>query len=326
VLAQVPAPEHGEGRIKLDVVVTDKAGKPVSGLDAKDFTLLDNNQPGKILSFQAIDGIVQKAHPPVEVILVIDTINFPMQSVAFTRQQIEKFLRQNGGHLAQPVSLFVLTNKGLNAQQPTSTDGNALAADLDHVSIPLRTIGGSAGDNGAGELFKLSIDSLNFIVRNEMTKPGRKLLIWSNSGWPLLNNQRNMSSPEARQQYFKLIVQLSNRLREARISVYSISSGETYSDAREYEGFLKGVKSPDKAGIPNLALRVLAIQSGGRILGPSNDMAGQMNSCIEDAGAFYSLSFDPPPAAQQNEYHDLKVQIGKPGLTARTSSGYYNQP
>jgi len=27
-----------------------------------------------------------------------------------------------------------------------------------------------------------------------------------------------------------------------------------------------------------------------------------------------------------HEYHDLKLQIDKPGLTAHTSRGYYNQP
>jgi len=45
--------EKKTGPIYLDVMVTDKAGAPVSGLELKDFTLLDNNQPGKILSFQA---------------------------------------------------------------------------------------------------------------------------------------------------------------------------------------------------------------------------------------------------------------------------------
>ena len=41
---------------------------------------------------------------------------------------------------------------------------------------------------------------------------------------------------------------------------------------------------------------------------------------------FYTLSFDPPYAAQPDEYHGLKVQIGAPGLSARTNTGYYDQP
>jgi hypothetical protein len=38
------------------------------------------------------------------------------------------------------------------------------------------------------------------------------------------------------------------------------------------------------------------------------------------------MSFDPPHATRPDEYHDLKVQIETPGLSARTNTGYYNQP
>lgn len=321
-----PSADGTEGRIRLDVVVTDKAGKPVSGLQMKDFTLLDDNQAATVRSFHAFNESDQKPDPPVEVILVIDTINFPIQIVAFTRQEIEKFLRRNDGKLAQPLSFLVLTNEGLDTQRAFSTDGKALAAEVSQFHGRLRTIGGAASVNGAIELFKVSVDALYSILNNEAKKPGRKLLIWSDGGWPLLDRQSTMSSPEARRQYFRMIVQLSTRLREARISVCSISTGETFSDALQYQGFLQGVKSPEKAGIPNLGLKVLALQSGGRVLGPSNDMAGQIDGCVRDASNFYSISFDPPRAEHADEYHDLKVQIDQPGLTARTSTGYYNQP
>ena len=56
----------------LDVVVTDKSGKPVAGLEQRDFTLLDNKQPQKIVSFQAVEGGTATADPPVEVILLVD--------------------------------------------------------------------------------------------------------------------------------------------------------------------------------------------------------------------------------------------------------------
>src|ERR1700722_8452956 len=50
------APSRGTGRrISIDVVVTDKSGKPVPGLQQQDFTLLDDKQPQPILSFHATD-------------------------------------------------------------------------------------------------------------------------------------------------------------------------------------------------------------------------------------------------------------------------------
>jgi VWFA-related protein len=94
----------------LDVVVTDKSGKPVSGLEQKDFTLLDNKQPRKIVSFQAVDGGTATADPPVEVILLVDSVNTEFTNVAIERKEIEKFLLRNGGALAQPVSMVFFSD------------------------------------------------------------------------------------------------------------------------------------------------------------------------------------------------------------------------
>jgi len=320
------APESRGGRIKLDLVVTDSLGKPVSGLAIKDFTLLDNGRPNRILAFDGFDGADQHGDPLVEAILVIDTLNLPIDQVIYMRQGVERFLRQNGGHLALPVSVFVLNKSGLGFQQPPSQDGNGLAAELGRHANTLSSVRPSEGANGEFELFKVSVDALNSIVNGERSKPGRKLLIWAGHGWPMLDLPGMESSPKTRQQYFAVIVQLSTRIREARMPVYSISSGHPGIDTFTHEAFLRGVKSPDKASIPNLALRVLAIQSGGRVMGPSNDVAGQIDDCIRDASAFYRLSFDPTRANSPNEFHELKVVVDQPGVTARTSSGYYNQP
>ena len=93
-----------------------------------------------------------------------------------------------------------------------------------------------------------------------------------------------------------------------------------------YEEYVKGVKKPSQAYFPNVDLRVLAVQSGGRVLVPSNDLAAEIESCVQDASAFYTISFAPPPADGPDEYHELKIRVGKPGLTARTNTGYYNGP
>jgi hypothetical protein len=48
--------DPNEGLIRLDVFVSDRAGKPIPGIERKDFTLLENGQPQKILTFHAYDG------------------------------------------------------------------------------------------------------------------------------------------------------------------------------------------------------------------------------------------------------------------------------
>jgi VWFA-related protein len=315
-----------EGRIHLDVVVTDQSGKPVSGLDLKDFTLLDNNQPAKILSFRPIDQTAHKAHPPVEVILLIDTLNETHQQVAYVRQEVARFLRQNDGHLTQPVSLFVLTSDGLDVQRLPSVDGNALAAKADQIDNAFRTVGRVGSVWGADDLFQRSVKTMTDIADAEAKKPDRKLLIWAGAGWPILDSPRIETSHQGQQQIYDVIVRLSTRLREARISAYSISFGTPVLGTYHYKDFLKGVSSALKATPPNLGLKVLAVQSGGLAVSPDNDLTAQINRCVQDAQAFYTLSFDPPRAAHADEYHDLKVLVGQPGLEARTRTVYYNQP
>src|ERR1700722_14996742 len=73
-------------QITLDVVVTDKSGKPVPGLQQQDFTLLDNKQPQKILVFGAVQS--GASDPPVEVVLVVDEVNTTFTNVSFERAQI----------------------------------------------------------------------------------------------------------------------------------------------------------------------------------------------------------------------------------------------
>jgi len=315
----------------LDVVVTDKSGKPVPGLAQKDFTLLDNKQPQKIVSFQAVEGAAAAADPPVEVMLLIDAVNTEFTNVAIERDQVEKFLRRNGGAFAQPVSLVFFTDSGTTGSI-SSRDGNAVIADLDRQPFGLRTIHRSQGVYGAYERINLSLNALGQIAGLEATKPGRKLLIWISPGWPLLNApgiEQNLTSKQ-KQELFTSIVALSDGLRQARITLYAVDPlGMTDAGGIrtvEYMGFSKGVKSARQTEYGHLALQVLATQSGGRVLNSSNDVAGEMATCVADASGFYVLSFDGLPGDGPNEYHALDIELDKPGLTARTRSGYYAQP
>jgi len=323
------SPITHEGRIHLDVLVSDSAGKPVVGLEPMDFKLLDNNQPARILSFRSFDGVNVKPNPPVEVILVFDTVNLPFQQISYTRQEIAKFLRLNGGHLAQPVTLMLLTEAGLRIQPRPSVDGNALVTVLDQIKGSVHTITSAMGSGGELERFQLSLRQMTAIAENEALKPGRKLLIWVGPGWPTLNSRSFTFSEKDQVHYFDAIVELSTKLREARMAVYSVAPINIESDGSRrfmYQDFLKSVVSPRQADTGNLALKVLVLQSGGRILGPDNNVAEQIESCIADANAFYTVSFNPPHADRTDEYRDLKVTVSQPGLTVRTSTGYYNQP
>jgi VWFA-related protein len=326
-----PQANGPDRQIRIDVQVTDKSGAPALGLRKEDFTVLDDKRPQNILSFQAVDrNAPTNADPPVELLLVIDAVNSSFQTVSYERSELKKFLLQNGGKLAQPTALIFFTDSGTQMQNGFSRDGSALAEMYDKFETGLRTVNRSQGFYGAAERFELSLKALNSLVAYEVPHPGRKLLVWFSAGWPLLTGPSIDYTRKDEERFFDMIVAASSEMRRADITLYSIDP-LGLADAGGvrigyYEEFLKGIKSPNKAVPADLSLQVLAVQSGGRVLNGSNDLAQEVAEAGADARAFYILSFEGARADAANEYHAINVTVDKPGVKVRTRTGYYAQP
>ena len=323
---QSPRSKPGGSPMYLDVVVTRKSGPPVSGLEQQDFTLIDNKLPQTITSFRALGGTAGR----VEVLVVVDAVNVDYEKVAYVRQEIEKFLRADGGHLPQPTALALFTDQGTQIQESLTTDGNALSAALDKYTVGLRTIRRTSQYADA-DRFNLSMQALRELASREAQRPGRKIILWVSPGWPLLSGPGavELLDSKEQQQLFANIVAFSTQLLQARITLYSVDPlGATESELRAnyYEEFVKGVKEPSQVVPGNLALQVIATQSGGLALDFNNDVVALLRQSLADTQAYYELSFDAPEADKPNEYHQLEVKVAKPGLTARTRRGYYAQP
>lgn len=314
----------------IDVAVTDKSGKPVPGLQQQDFTLLDNKQPQKIVSFRAIEAGTVIPDSPVQVILLIDEVNTTLTQVAVEREAIKKFLLRNGGELARPVAMLFFSDTGITIGNKPSQDGNAINAALDDKKSDLRTIGRAQGFYGADDRLNLSLRLLEKLADSEARVPGRKLVVWISPGWPILSGPGVELTTSQEQKLFSSVVRYSDSMRRARITLYAVDPLGTQDAGgfrtEDYKVYLKAVKKPGQTQFGNVALQVLADQSGGLVLNSSNDVAGEIAACDGDANAFYVLSFNGLPGDGPNEYHALEVKIDKPGLKARTRSGYYAQP
>ncbi len=321
-----------EGLIHLDVAATDRAGRPFSGLAAKDLTLLDNGVPRKIVSFEASNKAADENERLTEVVLVLDEVNASPVQFAVVKDETIRFLRQNGGHLAQPASVYWFTAAGLYATPNPTSDGNALAEDVAHHrsprelwKIPPDQDPRKATGTARYVLWDRGLQTLYSIAIERRGKPGRKALVWLGFGWPARGPLEHGDTA------FELLVELSTRTREARLVISQIWP-DPLSFNSDDPGYLAGLRTPselkelapEEASL-HFSLPVLARQSGGLVLDKS-DIVSAIRDCVEDAGEFYTLSFDPPHAAQPDEYHDLKVQMNAPGLSARTSTVYYNQP
>lgn len=329
-----PSQDAADHRLVLDIAVTDKSGKAVKGLEEKDFTVLDDGHPQKILSFQAVGGgavaaNVHSTEPPVKVILLVDEVNTDFSRVAYEREQIRQFLMQNNGRLMHPTLLLFFSDIGTQIQGSPTLDGDVLLALFDKHATALRSIVRSQGDYGELDRFQLSANTLKSLVTKEARQPGRKIVIWISPGWPILSSPQIELRLKDQLTLFSSVVGFSTALRQARMTLYSIDPVGVDAggvDANFYEQFLTPVTVPKKTQIGNLALQVIATQSGGLTLRTSNDMTSQINRCIADTDAYYSIAVDTTPSDQPNVYHAVTVKTATPGLTARTRTGYYAQP
>ena len=230
-------------RIYLDVVVSPTSGPPVSGLEQQDFTVLDNNVPQTLTSFEAVDGRQART----EVVLVIDAVNGDSRETAMEREEIGKFLKTNGGRLSYPTAVAILTDDGLKFREDFSQDGNAISTALGHTTIPLRVIDRDADRGGAAQCFQISFQGFADLLARERDRAGRKLILFVSPGWPPLFGLKNLRDARLREQVFGNIVEISTQLREGQITVDSVdpsAMGGTIAGLTDRKAYIEGVSKP----------------------------------------------------------------------------------
>ena len=318
-----PVSETDPHSITINVSVTDKAGEHIRGLSAGDFTLFDNKQPVKLTGFRALDT---KASPadPVHIVIVVDMINTGFDAVAREHVELEQFLKEDGGRLAHPTSIAIFSDSGIKVEQGSTSDGAALLAVLNKQGPELRIVGRNTGFYGAAERLEMSLNQLAQLSAFEAKQPGKKMILFISPGWPIFARAGDESDLKQRTWVFNTLVRLTNGLREANITLYTLDPFDLgRTDPFYYQAFLKPVQAVKNAEYPNLALQVLSEHSGGKVLIQGRDITGELNTAVRDANASYELTFAAAPGDRADEYHALQVQVDKPEAVVHTSAGYY---
>lgn len=280
-------------------------GAPVAGLTNQDFTLLDNGQAQKLVSFRATDGLSPSdpAYPEPQVILVIDELNLaPMQFEAADRAA-QDFQRENQGRRRPyTTTVYRVSQKGLFAPWGLI------------IKFP-------ESRHGCGSANNASLTALGKIVLEQRRMPGRKVMVWIGPGWPA---ELNAKCPSGLTDSFDWITEFSTRMREARIALYSASiwSSGDFIDS----GYTAAPKTAGAANPLHLSLQALALRSGGRVYNTGSDVTELINRCVADARVYYTLTFDPPPASAADEYHNIEIETARQGTIASTIAGYYDEP
>lgn len=340
---------RAEHRIHLNVLVTDAAGKPLAGLAAGDFTLLDNGKDRSIAEIGGGSG--GNARAGIHATLVIDALS-DYESLGRVRKELEKFLSPGLGALPYPVNLAVVTENGVTESE-SSTDRAALAAELkrmtQHVKGPEcdaaqpdsdlggrmggSSLGGGAPDDAATSRNKCNndkfADSINFLqklVQDSHNANGPGILIWLGPGWPI------PSAPDAgqilpgvtRDNFAEAIAMLQTELREADVTLDAVSWSELRRARQMRDAGANAASGPKS--IAELSLPAIVTADGGRAVEKSKGLGDAIAACLGDAQESYVVWFDAMPSATPDEFHRVGVKVDKPGAAVRTTTGYYAEP
>ena len=149
--AQVPPPtvRVTTHLVLVDVVVTDKAGKPLTDLKAQDFKIEENGKAQKVAVFSAPGersaptapslppGIYSnrpeyRTPPQAVSVVLLDAVNTSFKDQAYARSQMLKYLKEQF-QPNQRMAIFTLTDS-LRELQDFTSDPHVLQAALEHYS------------------------------------------------------------------------------------------------------------------------------------------------------------------------------------------------
>jgi VWFA-related protein len=325
-------------RVPVDVVVTDKDGKPVRGLNSDDFTIKKDGKKQHISSFGYEDGSVPSFTPaklpplpantfvnePTEpeigplYVLYYDMVNTSMGDQMSAHKQlldlVDKapagtrfalFINAAGLHLVQGfTSDHALLRDAITSRPPSG------------VHVPKVFI---YGENYGWEDVGAALSNLNFLAEYLSGIPGRKNLIWLADVFPIpvssrFRGQNNLSSAHGGPEVLDLSVLESDRIKHtyaammrSQIAIYPLDLG--------------GIVGGGDSIIDHQDEGIIAHSTGGEAFYGSNRLVELADKAIAHGSSYYSLTYSPTNTKYDGSERQIEVSLGKKGkytLTYRT--------
>jgi VWFA-related protein len=328
--AQQPTFRSGVDLIDVDVSVIDKDRRPVRGLTADDFTVLEDGKPRPIVAFTPVDlpprepasaswmeaiapDIATNRYPPEGRLIVVMMDRF----IANDQRPIARdigaaaILQLRQGDLAA----VIFATHGL-PQNFTSDRALLLSA----VNRPFATLpDGDAGAAGGCSCGSCSLETIANVAEGMgEVRQRRKILIIVGS---------NMSiSPMG--QCSGVLNGLRDRamraLKAGNITVHAFDPAGL--DVPTPGAISK--EPPNYMQLRAAAMRrrgnigVLPGETGGRVVG-SNEPAAEVGSVFRESASYYVLGVHPAATKPDGKFHSIEVKVKRPDVTLQARQGYY---
>ncbi len=376
-----PPSFHSKVRVVLlDVVVTDK-DEPVSGLKKEDFQVFEDGVPQKISYFEEHKGIaptqiklpslpsnvftnypVTKSQGAANVLL-LDTLNTPMQDQAFVRSQMIKYLRTltPGERMAvfslgsrlrilqgftdNPSNLLSALNDkesvGTHASSllVTGSEKNANRELLAHLAMSMasaetidavRRFQEDNADARNNERVEITLQALQDLARYLSEIPGRKNVIWFSSSFPIsvFPNAEEPGRINNAQLYATDVANTAKLLTANQVAVYPISATGLTTDGLYSAAFRRGpsiTQGNRERAANQIAMESLAKDTGGEAFYNTNGLAQAVTRVVNEGTHYYTLTYTPTNTKTDGKFRKIHLQLRHESYKLAYRRGYYGE-
>jgi VWFA-related protein len=353
-----PQFKSGIDLVHLDVSVLDKNRRPVKGLTALDFTILEDGKPQAVAAFSAIDlpdpvppstPWMRDVAPDVRsnaefnerrlIAIVMDdaTIPFQIQMIKSARE-IGRLVVDRLGPNDMAAVIFTRDNR--NAQEFTNDRARLLKA-IDSFEYGGRNVGLPPQMPAITEslAFQQSVGTI-MRVAGSLTalSQRRKAVVYVTVGVPV--DAAIASEPvlagsgggatETGAIFQQLMNDLTNTYRKAHlasVNIYTVSPagvGGMFA-LIESERFKGNTVPPYETPANYLDFLVgIAENTGGRAFPERNEFASALDQVFVENGSYYLVGYAPPNPKADGKFRRVEVKVNRPNVTVRSRNGYYS--
>jgi len=330
---QQPTFRSGVELVTIDVVATDRSGKPVHNLKADDFELREDGKAQSIRTVRFIDtsvapieatlppGIVSNDVDPGGIFaVVVDEIGLQPEDIEKVRRAASTFFRDT----LQPHDHVAFVRSGANSAFVLSTNRDvALAGIAQSSGRRERTLGITEPTVGTDNLLETEATVETFgtgvngrnsfrvllavVDRLKAIPARRKAIVWFSRGGdlpPSILESIELGRPFGRDDM--VFSRLIDVARAANVAIYTVDPRGMQNVAEELSRDIE----PMETGV----LRDLATATGGRAVLNNNIDQSLMKVAAENR-AYYLLGYEPSSKDNPTRARKISVRTTVPGVS-----------